>query len=141
MIRSARTRELDLDTLYAILRLRAEVFVVEQDCAYLDLDGRDLEPDAMQVWVERDGVVVGALRLLAEADGTRRIGRVVVASQVRRSGVAADLMAEALRLSFGAPVVLDAQTHLVSWYERLGFGRAGEDFVEDGIPHAPMHHP
>jgi ElaA protein len=140
MIRSAPTRELDLDTLYAILRLRAEVFVVEQNCAYLDLDGRDLEPDAIQVWIERPDGVVGALRILAESDGSRRIGRVAVAERARGERLGDDLMVEALRLAAGARVLLDAQTYLVPWYERLGFGRAGADFVEDGIPHTPMHH-
>ncbi|MEO7555632.1 MAG: hypothetical protein ABIV94_03385, partial [Acidimicrobiales bacterium] len=55
MLRSAATTDLDAATLYAILRLRSEVFVVEQACAYLDADGRDLEPGCRQVWIEEHG--------------------------------------------------------------------------------------
>ena len=141
MIRSAPTRELDIDTLYAILRLRAEVFVVEQECVYLDLDGRDLDVRTLQLWAQRDRGVIGTLRMLSEADGSRRIGRVAVAPHARRAGVAEELVSEALRLASSERIALDAQTYLVSWYERLGFVRAGDDFLEDGIPHTPMRRP
>ena len=61
--------DLDPATLYRILALRSDVFVVEQDCVYPDPDGRDLEPDARQLWIERDGAVVATLRLLRDPDG------------------------------------------------------------------------
>ena len=137
-VRDALTTDLDARTLYGILALRAAVFVVEQDCAYLDPDGRDLEPDARQLWIETDGAVVATLRLLRERDGSARIGRVATAAGARGAGLAELLMRRALELAPGGDVLLGAQTYLQRWYARLGFVRDGEDYVEDGIPHLPM---
>ncbi len=137
-VRSAAFDSLTPTLLYALLRLRVDVFVVEQECAYPELDGRDTEAGTRHLWVGDEEVVAGYLRLLTEPDGTRRIGRVCTAADSRGSGVAALLVDEALRLSAGHPVVLDAQTYLRGWYERLGFAVSGPDFVEDGIPHLPM---
>jgi ElaA protein len=137
-VRDASLAELDPRTLYAILALRSEVFVVEQDCVYLDADGRDLEPGARQLWIEEDGTVVATLRLLADAAGTARIGRVATAKTARGRGRAADLMRRALELAAGQEVVLGAQTYLFDWYAGFGFVRDGDDYVEDGIPHVPM---
>ena len=81
--------DLDPVTLYRILALRSAVFVVEQNCVYLDPDDRDLEPDARQLWIERDATVVATLRLLHDADGTVRLGRVATAPSARGSGLAA----------------------------------------------------
>jgi ElaA protein len=142
MIRSAGFDELDARTLYRILRLRSEVFVVEQECAYPDIDGRDTEPDALHLWAEPDPaspIVAAALRVLVEPDGTRRIGRVVTAGDQRGQGLAGLLMDEALGLiPPAADIVLDAQSRLEQWYEGWGFARSGDDFVEDGIVHVPM---
>lgn len=140
-VHDARLAELEPGTLYRVLALRSEVFVVEQTCAYLDPDGRDLEPDARQVWAERDGRIVATLRMLRERDGCVRIGRVATEPAARGTGLAARLMARALELADGAEVVLDAQCYLARWYERFGFVRDGEDFVEDGIAHLPMRLP
>ncbi len=138
VIRCASLRDLDAVTLHGIMRLRQEVFVVEQECAYPDLDGRDVEPGALQFWAEEsDGSVVATLRVLREAGGDVRIGRVATARSVRGRGVADALVAQALEQTED-PVVLDAQSHLEHWYLRIGFQRAGEEFVEDGIPHVPM---
>ncbi len=137
-IRSAPWRELGPVTLHEIVRLRQDVFVVEQACPYPDLDGRDLEPGAVQWWVTgEDGAVLATLRMLGRAGGELRIGRVATAATARGRGVAAALVAAALEATSG-PVVLDAQSHLEGWYARLGFVRDGEEFVEDGIPHVPM---
>jgi len=130
-------------TLYRILRLRSEVFVVEQACAFLDLDGRDLEPSTVHVWADPDpaaATVAAALRVVRD-DGAVRVGRVATAAAWRRRGLASALVAHALALAGPAPVVLDAQAPLVEWYRRWGFERAGEAFVEDGIPHVPMRRP
>jgi ElaA protein len=123
-------------TLYAILRLRAEAFVVEQDCVYLDPDGRDLEPTTRHVWIERDGEVVACARVLAEAEGSS-IGRVVCAPAWRSSGLGAAVMGAALEWA-ARPVALKAQAHLAEWYGRMGFVVCGDVFLEDGIPHVPM---
>jgi ElaA protein len=137
-VRDALTIELDPRTLYGILALRAAVFVVEQNCVYLDLDGRDLEPDARQLWIERDGTVVATVRLLRDPDGSAHIGRVATAVDARGGGLAAALMRRALEFAADADVVLGAQTYLEKWYARFGFVRDGGDYVEDGIPHLPM---
>ena len=137
-VRSAAFDSLPADLLYSLLRLRVDVFVVEQQCAYPELDGRDNEPGTMHLWVGEAGAVAGYLRLLAEPDGSHRIGRVCTAAHSRGTGVAARLVEEALRLSTGHAVVLDAQTYLRGWYERFGFAATGPDFDDEGIPHVPM---
>lgn len=139
-IRTAGFDELDPRTLYAILRLRAEVFVVEQASPYLDPDGRDLEPSTRHCWVASPAGIDAYLRLLVEPGGERRIGRVVTAPAARGRSLADALVRHALALAAG-PVVLDAQTYLVGWYGRLGFAPDGPEFVEDGIAHVPMRWP
>jgi ElaA protein len=76
--------------------------------------------------------------VLADPDGRRRIGRVATATAFRGQGLAAALMSEALDLTAGADVVLDAQTQMAGWYARFGFAVDGPEFVEDGIAHLPM---
>lgn len=138
-VRSAGLRDLDPLTLYALLRLRTDVFVVEQECPYPELDGRDTEPDTVHLWVESDGEPVATLRVLAEDEGAAyRVGRVATRADHRGRGYATALVREALRRVGGAPVEIDAQTYLEEWYARLGFRRSGPDFLEDGIPHLPM---
>ena len=136
-IRSAPTREVDSVTLHDVLRLRQDVFVIEQQCLYADLDGRDLEEGTTQVWAEDDaGTVVATLRLLDDG-AARRIGRVATAPAARGQGIAAAMMTAALEATTG-PVVLDAQHHLAHWYERFGFVITGDEYLDDGIPHVPM---
>lgn len=129
--------ELDAARLYALLRLRSEVFVVEQACAYLDLDGRDIEPGTVHHWIDREGSPAAYARTLTDPDGATRIGRVVTSPAHRGEGLAARLVSEIVAGATG-DLVLDAQSHLVEWYQRLGFDVAGDEFVEDGIPHRPM---
>ncbi len=130
---------LDAATLYALLRLRADVFVVEQDCVYPDLDGFDLEPGTRHVWWDEGAGPVAYLRVLALPDGSRRIGRVVTAPAARQRGLAERLVRHAVdKASTGGPVVLDAQAHLEGWYRRVGFEPTGPVFIEDGIAHIPM---
>ena len=130
-------RDLDPLTLYAILRLRVDVFVVEQDCPYPELAGRDVEPDALMLWAEEDDEVLATVRLLVDGDD-RRIGRVATREAARGQGLAAVLMERAVELAEGRLVRLDAQAHLEGWYARFGFVVDGEPFLEDGIPHVPM---
>jgi ElaA protein len=130
--------ELSAATLYDLLSLRMRVFIVEQRCPYQDLDGRDTEPGTRHVWRTEDGSPAAYLRILAEPDGTDRIGRVCVAPDARGTGLARRLMLDALELTGPHPVVLDAQSYLAGFYERLGFTASGPEFVEDGIRHTPM---
>jgi ElaA protein len=128
-------------TLYRILWLRVRVFVVEQEAAYPELDGRDLEPGAELMWIELDGQVVATLRILSDGDALR-IGRVATDPDARGRGLAAELMRAAVarcaERAPDAPIDLDAQMQLGEWYGRFGFVRWGEPFEEDGIPHIPM---
>ncbi|MGF9754028.1 GNAT family N-acetyltransferase [Microvirga sp. 0TCS3.31] len=134
--------ELPVRTAYDVWRLRQQVFVVEQDCPYPDLDGRDLEDLTRHVVLlddtdGHDGVVVGTLRVLDDG-GWSRIGRVVVAPAARGRGLAAVMMDEAMALCGDREVRLDAQTGLTAFYAGYGFVVTGPEFDEDGIMHVPM---
>jgi ElaA protein len=136
-LRVAAFTELHAATLYDLLQLRVDVFVVEQACPYPELDGRDTEPEARHCWIEDRGRVVAYLRLLPEPEGATRVGRLATARDRRGEGLAARLLDHALGLA-GRPVVADVQSHLVGWYARFGFTADGPEFVMDGIPHVPM---
>ncbi|BCJ67209.1 GNAT family N-acetyltransferase [Polymorphospora rubra] len=136
--RVATFADLDTRTLHDLLRLRVDVFVVEQECAYPELDGRDTEPGTRHLWLARGGAPVAYLRILADPDGVARIGRVLVAREARGDGLAGRLMTEALRVVGDRPSVLDAQAHLAGFYARFGYTTTGPEYVEDGIPHIPM---
>lgn len=141
IFRTASFHDLDAATLYALLKLRVDVFVVEQECPYPDLDGRDTEPGTRHLWYEVDRHPVAYLRLLTDdtPGGTGyRIGRVVTAPGSRGEGLAGQLLTAALAVVGDAPAVLDAQAHLAGFYARYGFTPSGPEFVEDGIPHVPM---
>ncbi len=141
---------LDATTLYALLRLRSDVFVVEQECPYQDLDGRDLEPGTRHLWLagapagagsagtHATGRPVAYLRIVIEPDGSARIGRVCVDRAARGGGHARTLMDAAMNLTTGRVRVLAAQSYLVGFYTGYGFTPAGPEFLDDGIPHVPM---
>jgi ElaA protein len=129
--------ELTAVQLHDILRLRVDVFVVEQKAAYPELDGRDLLPDTRHLWFEEDGAVLAYLRVLLDPGGVRRIGRVVTAAPARGAGLAARLMEAALTIP--GEYVLDAQTYVQGFYARYGFVAEGPEYVDDdGIPHIRM---
>jgi ElaA protein len=136
-VRVASFRDLDTTTLYAILQLRADVFVVEQRCLYRDLDGRDDEPGTRHVWLSHGDDLRAYLRIVDDGDA-ERVGRVVVAPGARGAGLAGRLMDEALRIIGNRPSVLAAQSYLVRFYERYGYQQSGPEFLDDGVPHVPM---
>jgi ElaA protein len=137
-VRTAHFDELGNIDLYRMLQLRAEVFVVEQDCAFLDIDGRDVEPSTVHLWLEHEDRLVGYARILP-VPGATELGRIVTPLDLRGTGVGATLMREAMQRIEG-PILLKAQARLSDWYERFGFDMAGDPFVEDGIPHVPMRY-
>ena len=115
--------------------------MVEQECAYPDIDGRDLAPGTEQLWMRDDRGVTATLRLLDEGDGVWSVGRIVARPDVRSTGTASALVREALAVLDGRGcrvVLIHAQAHLEHWYERFGFATTGPGYVEDGIPHVPM---
>jgi ElaA protein len=128
---------LDASAAYAVYQLRQLVFIVEQNCPYPDLDGRDQEPGTRHVLMDDGGTLLGYARVLDDGK-VWRIGRVVLDPEVRGRGLAEPLMTTALSVCPGRDVVLDAQTPLAKWYETFGFAVSGAEFVEDGIPHLPM---
>ncbi|MGW6727478.1 GNAT family N-acetyltransferase [Nocardia sp. NPDC055029] len=137
VVRRAWAADLDTATLYRLLKLRVDVFVVEQECAYPELDGHDLLPTTRHLWFEDDGEVIATLRLLEECDDFR-IGRVCTAVPARGRGYSARLLRAALAETGSATVRLDAQSYLVDMYATFGFSPDGEEFLDDGIPHIPM---
>jgi ElaA protein len=137
ILRRARFAELTAGEVYGLCRLRVDVFVVEQECPYPELDGRDTEPATEHLWFEAGGEPVATLRVLDDGD-ERAIGRVATAAEWRGSGLAARLMEEALTTYGEGPIHLGAQAYLQGWYERFGFRQSGPGYVEDGIPHLPM---
>lgn len=136
--------ELDALLLHDILRLRVDVFVVEQQCPYPELDGRDAS--AMHVVGRHaDGAVVAYARILPPgADGLPHVGRVVVAPGLRGAGLGRQLMQrveQALVRQYGdARSALAAQAHLVPFYRSLGYSPQGAEYLLDGIPHVDMVH-
>lgn len=141
-LRRAWARDLDAPTLYALLALRVEVFVVEQSCPYPELDGRDLETQTRHFWLEKPGgEVISVLRLLEDHAGGEtgfRIGRVCTRASERGCGHTARLMQSALDEVGESPCRISAQTYLADMYARHGFAVAGAEFDEDGISHVPM---
>ncbi|MGY1747585.1 GNAT family N-acetyltransferase [Blastococcus sp. SYSU D00695] len=137
LLRTARFADLTPFEVYALCRLRVDVFVVEQQCAYPELDGRDVEPTTLHLWADVDGAVAATIRVLDDGT-TRAIGRVATAPAHRGAGLAARLIEEGVALCAGYPITLGAQAHLEGWYERFGFRRSGPGYDEDGIPHVPM---
>ena len=136
-------KELATEQLYDLLALRSEVFVVEQNCVFLDIDGLD-----RQTWhllgQGDDGRLLAYLRLIPPGlkAPDALIGRVVTAPAARGGGTGRVLMAEALaqceRLWPGHPITLHAQAHLERFYASFGFARVVEQYSEDGILHQEM---
>lgn len=135
-------KELSINELYDILQLRSEVFVVEQNCAYQDLDGKDSK--AIHVMGMKNDTLVAYTRIFEPGDYFKEasIGRVVVKDSERKDGYGADIMKasiKAVKEYFETTTVhISAQTYLKFFYNSLGFKQVGEGYLEDGIPHIGM---
>ena len=129
--------------LYDVLRLRTEVFVVEQNCAFQDIDRQDLDAYHLLGYNE-GGELVAYARLFAagKSHAEASIGRVIVAQPFRQYGLGRELMRQALAHSdalFGPqPNKIGAQQHLEQFYNSFGYAQCGPMYLEDGIPHIPM---
>jgi ElaA protein len=134
--------ELTLDELYEILKLRSEVFIVEQNCVYHDPDGKDTL--AWHLMGIKEGKLVAYTRILPPGISYTdpAIGRVVTSASVRKEGIGRELMhrsIEACEKIFGkTSITLGAQVYLKKFYESLDFFASGEEYIEDGIPHVAM---
>jgi len=131
--------------LYAILRLRSEVFVVEQNCIFLDMDNKD--QDSLHLMGLEDGVLVAYTRLVPpEAPGELpSIGRVVTSPDSRGTGAGRLLMLQSIeetKKNFGdIAIKIGAQLYLKSFYSSLGFEQTSAVYMEDGIEHIEMIRP
>ncbi|WP_281541764.1 GNAT family N-acetyltransferase [Maribacter aestuarii] len=134
--------ELQTEELYDILQLRSAVFVVEQDCVYQDLDGKDKR--ALHVIGKKENKVVAYTRIFGPGDyfNEASIGRVVVEQKERKYGYGKQIMEasiKAIQDEYNVDIIkLSAQTYLKNFYTDLGFVSVGEPYLEDGIPHVAM---
>ncbi|MDN3204590.1 GNAT family N-acetyltransferase [Algoriphagus sediminis] len=134
--------ELTVHELYELLRLRAEVFVVEQDCVYQDLDNKDQQ--SIHVLMYKENKLVGCSRLVPPGLSYKEIsiGRVITSEKVRGTGLGRELMKvsiQACHEKFGPKNIrLSAQVYAKAFYASLGFQEEGEPYDEDGIPHISM---
>lgn len=134
--------ELHTRELYQILQLRSEVFVVEQHCAYQDLDDKDHR--AIHIVGMSNNVVVAYARIFSPGDYFKEasIGRVIVKKNERGHGYGLYIMEasiKAIKNRFGSvPICISAQKYLTKFYNSLGFVEMGNDYLEDGIPHIKM---
>ena len=132
--------QLTVEELYEILKLRAEVFVVEQNCAYQDLD--DVDKDAYHVYLKEEGKILAYLRVIDKGKRLDEvsIGRVI--SLKRRCGLGTKLMAEGVKVAkekYGAKrIKIGAQCYAKPFYEGCGFRQISGEYLEDGIPHIYM---
>lgn len=134
--------ELSLQELYAVLKLRSEVFVVEQDCVYQDMDGKD--QIALHILGFKNKRLVAYTRIFKPKDYFKEasIGRVVVSANERKFGYGYNIMhasINAIKIQFKTSEIrISAQCYLGRFYNNLNFTAVGEAYLEDGIPHIAM---
>jgi ElaA protein len=134
--------ELTAKELYAIMQLRNEVFVVEQNCVYQDADGKDPQSYHLAGW--EGETLVAYTRIIPPGVSYEQasIGRVVTSPGYRRTGAGRELMKESIHRTisqFGrSGIKIGAQLYLIKFYQSLGFIKSGNEYLEDGIPHIEM---
>lgn len=134
--------KLTINELYDILQLRSEVFVVEQDCVYQDIDGKDEK--ALHLFAYKNKVLVAYTRLFGPGDyfEDASIGRVIIKENERKYGYGHQLMEaanKAVETHFNTSKIhLSAQQYLIKFYNAHGYKEVGEGYLEDGIPHIGM---
>lgn len=136
--------ELTTDDLYSFLKLRTDVFFVEQRIDEEELDNRDQEPSTRHYWVSDDAGAAAYLRVLVDPrpeyqDAQHIVGRVVVRADRRGEGLAQVLLQRVLEDYPGTPMLLHAQEYIAPLYSKFGFVAFGERYIEAGIPHISMY--
>ena len=130
--------ELTTRELYELLKVRAAVFVVEQNCVYQDLD--EIDYRAVHVFLEEQGEVQAYLRVFEKEEDLAQIGRVLTVK--RGIGLGKKIMLEGIRAAkefmHSRKIYIEAQCYAIDFYKGLGFQVASEEFLEDGIPHVQM---
>lgn len=129
--------ELTNTEIYNILKIRAEVFVVEQNCVYNDIDDKDVK--AIHMFIKEGSNIVAYLRVLKKCDEKISFGRVLVERNSRKKGYAIELISKALNLINEKwpekNIIIEAQSYLKKFYESFGFEAIKSEHIEDGIPH------
>ena len=133
--------ELTLNELYLILKIRQEVFIVEQKCFYLDCD--DLDQKSIHFLGYRDGFLVCYMRIFNnKKDNKWVLGRILVSKKYRNLGLGIDLMNQVLKFlsdkKYNYSLEMSAQTYLISFYEKFNFNTEGDEYLDAGIPHVKM---
>ena len=134
--------ELDIEDIYQILRLRSEVFVVEQNCVYQDIDNKD--HNAIHLYYKENNEILAYTRIFKAGHYYENpcIGRVVVSKKNRGNDLGKKIMIDSMEYIKqnikGEKIELSAQKYLDKFYKDLGFYKIGEDYLEDGIPHQRM---
>lgn len=132
--------ELSVYELQAIYKLRVSVFVVEQKCAYQEVD--DLDKKATHIWIEDEGKILGYARVLPPDASFEvpAIGRVI--STIRGIGIGKIIMEAAIKtatdLYHPSSIMVEAQTYAIGFYEKFGFVKCSDEFMDEGIPHVKM---
>lgn len=139
-IRTKRFEELTTSELYEILRCRSEVFVVEQNCVYQDIDSADKH--STHVFMEHNDRIIAYLRVIDSGIKyhSASIGRVLTVKESRGKNLARILMTEAIRIAkeISPAIEIEAQAYLKGFYRSLGFTETSDEFLLDGIPHINM---
>lgn len=130
--------ELTPTEVYEILKARVQIFIVEQRCAYQDVD--DIDYESLHIFYEKNGKIAAYLRAFRKDDETVQLGRVLTVEH--GNGLGGELLKEAIRIvreKFSSKIIyIEAQTYAIGFYEREGFKVTSDIFFEDGIPHVKM---
>ena len=136
-----RFDELTVNELYEILKLRADVFVIEQQCIYPDIDQKDRK--SLHVFVKNQNEIVAYLRVLEKGVSFDEVGIGRVISKYRRKGLGTVVLKAGIQAAkeiyLADEIIIEAQTYAKSFYELQGFVQCSEEFLEDGIPHIKMN--
>lgn len=134
--------ELTREEIYNIFRLRSEVFVVEQNCVYNDIDGKD--ENATHIFFEKNEKIIAYLRTYSRSEELASFGRVCVDKEHRKEGLGRKIVEEGIKyirknaLNTQKIIFIEAQEYLKKFYESFGFIKKSETYLEDGIPHIDM---
>tara|TARA_Y100001980_G_C14473406_1_gene253142 strand:+ start:36 stop:479 length:444 start_codon:yes stop_codon:yes gene_type:complete len=135
-----RFDELDSKTLHDIFLLRSEVFVVEQDCVYQDIDGKDV--NSIHIIGKKQEEIIAYSRIMNLNNEFCSIGRVLVKKELRKKGIGLKLMKKSIekakKLYNKKKIKISAQEYLKNFYTDIGFKHTGKSYLEDGIPHIEM---
>ena len=142
VFKSKTFNDLTANELYEILKSRAEIFVVEQNCVYQDIDDKDKH--AQHLFFENNNRVISYVRVITKGYSYNEtsIGRVITLDEYRGNGLSRELLLKAINFTTDILkeniIRISAQAHLIKFYESVGFKQVSDTYLEDGIPHIAM---